>query len=500
MLEALPLIVTTFLLVSAFVSIVATTQLEDVRANWNRRRCETIVMMMAQMVPTDPNIDKSEFASENFKFCTGRYIDSALATFFAPILKVFDKQIDLTNNLKEVTNNMNSAAGGLMKPVGDVFDSVYKKFTAVLFQIIRIFYKIQTAIDRVFGIATASVFAGISMYKAIQNTINFVVTVVLIILAILVVLVIWLWFVMFPLVPIILTTIGIVSATAIGASAAGMGGAFCVAPGTNVVLEDGSLKLVEHLNPGDKLSTGVVEGVLKTTGKGGECVVINGITISASHLIKFQESWIPAGEHPEANPTSSPEFLYCLNTSSRTWQVLGVSEMYLLRDWEELPDSDSSDTLWEEMIFEMLNRMAIVSSSAWSAPGRGLLGSETPVFVQGKGVVTIKEVEIGDTINDIYSGESSFTKVLGIYKDTSEKVPLSGPNDSAWVWLTSKRVWRHPLKETLNPATESVGYHLITQSGTFIAGSFTMRDFTEVGSSRIHETYERTLSVLQEKL
>lgn len=498
MLEALPLIVTTFILVSAFVSIVATTQLEDVRANWNTRRCETIVMMMAQMVPTDPNIDKSEFASDNFKFCTGRYIDSALATFFAPILKFFDKQIDLTNNVKEVVNNMNSAAGSLMNPVTSIFDSVYKKFTAVLYQVIRIFYKIQTAIDRVFGIATASVFAGISMFKAIQNTINFVITIILIILAILVVLVIWLWFVMFPLVPIILTTIGIVSATAIGASAAGMGGAFCVAPGTKVVLEGDALKSVEELEPGDRILNGIVEGVLKTTGKGGKCVRIHGVTLSACHLIFYKNTWIPAGEHPEAQPTDSPEFLYCLNTSSRTWEVLGTAEPLLLRDWEELPDSKESDSLWEEIVFEMLNRMAIVSSAAWTAPGRGLLGSETPIYVQGKGLVTIKEVEIGDYISDYNFADVCFTQVLGVYKDTSEQVPLSGPNKCAWVWLDGKRVWRHPLET--NPYTESVGYHLITESGTFMASAHHMRDFTEVGSWRIHETYERTLSILQEKL
>jgi hypothetical protein len=499
MLEAVPLIVVTFVLVSAFVSIVATAQLEDVRKNWQERRCEPIVMMMAQTVPTDPNINASDFASENFQFCIGRFIDSSLSTFFAPILKVFDKQIDLTNNLKGVTNNMNSAAGSLMKPVGDIFDSIYKKFTAILFQVIRIFYKIQTGIDRVFGIATASVFAGISMYKGIQNMINFIVTVILIILGILVVLVIWLWFIMFPLVPIILTVIGIISQTAIGASAAGMSGAFCVAPGTNIMMEDGSTKLVEHLQPGDKISEGIVEGVLKTTGKGAECVVLKGFTISACHLVfnTISKSWIPAGEHPEAIKTdSSPEFLYCLNTSSRTWKAIGDQEI-LLRDWEELPDSEESDTHWEELIYEMLNRQAILSSQSWTAPGRGLLGPDTILYVKDKGIIPIKNIQIGDYIKDNNHSEPSYTKVLGTYVDSSEKVPHCGPNRSAWVWLEGKRVWRHPL-ETF-PETCSTGYQLITESGTFLAASILMRDFTEVGSSRIHETYSHTLNTLNFK-
>jgi hypothetical protein len=496
MLEAVPLIVVTFVLVSAFVSIVATAQLEDVRKNWEKRRCEPIVMMMAQTVPTDPNINTSDFASENFQFCIGRLIDSSLSTFFAPIMKIFDQQINLTNNLKGVTNNMNSAAGSLMKPVGDIFDSIYKKFTAVLFQIIRIFYKIQYAIDRVFGIATASVFAGISMYKGIQNTINFVIRAILIILGILVIMVILLFFILFPYVPVILTTITIIAATVAGASAGSMAGAFCVAPGTKIKMEDGSTKLVEELQPGEKISEGTVEGILKTTGNGAKCVVLKGITISACHLVFYDKEkvWIPAGEHPQAIPTHiSPEFLYCLNTSSRTWKAIGTEEI-LLRDWEELPDSDSTDMRWEELIFELLNRQAIVSSQSWTAPGRGLLGPDTIVYIKDKGIVLLKDIQIGDYIKDNNHTEPSYTKVIGTYIDSSEKVPNCGPNKSAWVWLEGKRVWRHPL-ETF-PATCSTGYQLITESGTFLAAGILVRDFTEVGSSRIHETYSHTLNTL----
>jgi hypothetical protein len=44
------------------------------------------------------------------------------------------------------------------------------------------------------------------------------------------------------------------------------------------------------------------------------------------------------------------------------------------------------------------------------------------------------------------------------------------------------------------------GYHLITDSGTFniafVGGEALMRDFTEVGSDRIDETYPFTLKCL----
>mgnify|MGYP003344928413 CR=1 FL=1 len=63
--------------------------------------------------------------------------------------------------------------------------------------------------------------------------------------------------------------------------------------------------------------------------------------------------------------------------------------------------------------------------------------------------------------------------------------------------MEGKSVWRHPLTPLSN--TEKIGYHFITESGTFLVGSILVRDFTEVGSSRIDKTYDFTQSLLNEK-
>jgi hypothetical protein len=119
------------------------------------------------------------------------------------------------------------------------------------------------------------------------------------------------------------------------------------------------------------------------------------------------------------------------------------------------------------------------------SPGRGLLSPNTKVYDKQRGTVSISNIDIGDFVKDAYN---TYTEVLGIYTDGSEKVPRSGPNSSAWIWNSELELWDHP--EEPQYETDGLGCHLITKSGIFmIEGEKFVRDFTEIGADRIHETY-----------
>jgi hypothetical protein len=505
MLEAIPLLAVTLVFISAFVYTVASTELNDIRNTWNSRRCEPVVMAMAQMVPIDGTKDaedRSGFASDNFQFCMGRFIDASLGIFFAPVMKIFSSQLTNVQQVQGVVKNMNMSAASLMSPITSIFSTLFQKLQGVTYQVARIFYRLNSAFDRVFGIAAATVFAGASMIKGLQNTINYIIKVILIILSVLIILTIFLWFVLFPYVPIIVTTIAILASTVAGAAASGMAGAFCVVPGTLVGLQNNVWRPVEHLKPGDVLESGAsIEGVLQTTGEGATLVSIEGVQLSSSHLVfdDVKGKWLAAEEHSLAQPSSFTTFkLFCLNTSDRCWSVRGTptSPVIKIRDWEELPpETDIYNAYWEGMVYEMLNRQALHNTAGISVPGRGLLGRNTLVYEQSKGLIPLCEVQMGDFIQD----NEVFTKVLGVYRDNSQLVPLSGPNGSAWIFYEGKRVWRHPLPETLFGNCQTFvkeGLHLITESGTFYANNERVRDFTEVGYNRIDRTYQDVLETL----
>lgn len=497
MLEALPLIAVTVCFISIFLYAYANLQLEEIRTNWDERRCETLVMLLANMVPTDPTIDPSTFAVENFQFCMGKMIDSSLSIMLQPMMSSFSGQIDATKPISNAMNNLKNAAFSLLSPLLSIFGNMWGKMKNASFEIFRVYYNIHMAMDRVFGIAAASLFAGMGLFNAIKNGMGFVLQVIIAILIILCILVIYLFFIMWPVIPIILTMIGILSATVYSANVSGMSGSFCVGPDTLVKVAIGSdevWKKVSEIQPGDALAEGVVEGVLKVgRPASGTCVSIENVIISKSHLV-FHNGWISAGEHPDAKPAESPAELYCLNTSSRTWEVKCDSNSLTLRDWEELPDSDQIDFAWDSLVSAMLNESKPLPLR--SAPGRGLLGPDTFLWTCLLGTNTpITQIKIGDYVRD----GTGFTKVLGIYRD-AEVVPKSGPNSSIWYYMPIKRIWTHVGGKIKCGPCHRGGYHLVTESGSFKIGfgkeKMLVRDFTEVGANRIHETYPFVKSIL----
>lgn len=499
MLEAVPLLAVTLVFISIFAYSYASLELEEIKANWNERRCEPLILVTAALIQIDPNRDKTEVAVENFEFCIGRIIDSSISIFLSPMLKLFSSQVDATKPITDSMKYLRGMAASLMKPLMDIFARLWDKFMLVVYESARIFFKLYSAMDRIFGIATASVFAGMSMYKAIQNAMGFVMQVIIAILIILCVLVIFLFFIMWPVIPLILTMIGILSTTVYAANVSGMSGNFCVAPSTLVKTMNG-IKRVSEIMPGDLLEDGVVEGVLKVENS-SPCIKLDGIIISKSHLVFHNNSWIFAGEHPLAVPVNTkdiPPILYCLNTSTRVWTVMGVHSEVILRDWEELPDLDEVSFAWESLIYKMLNGKEIAPLRALGL-GRGLLGKDTLINVKGKGDVPIHNVLIGDYVKD----KNGYTRVIGVYHDNSEIVPRSGPNESAW--QQTNGIWTHPrsngsfdagLQDTTDGLSAKSGFHLVTESGTFFTQGVLTRDFTEVGANRIQETYPFTASFL----
>lgn len=510
MLEALPLLAVTLVFIGIFAYSYATMQLEEIRANWDARRCDPLVMAMAHMVPdkNDPTIDPSDFSSDNFSFCIGRIIDSSISIFLQPVMALFTQQMEATKPINNSMNYLRNMASSLMEPLLSVFNKLWEKFSIVLYQSARIFFKLYSAMDRIFGIATASVFAGMSMYKAIQNSIGYVIQVIIAILAILCVLVVFLFFVMWPVIPIILTMIGILSSTVYAANVSGMRDSFCVGPNTLVRCADG-WKKVSEIECGDVLGAGgIVEGVLKVEcDQSTECVSIRGVIISKTHLVLCDGFWLPAEKHYEAVPVcTTPDFLYCLNTTSRTWEVKGDEEPFIIRDWEELPEEhEEVDFAWETLIYKLLNGKDADVKPLRQGAGRGLFGKATYVWKDNIGTnIPIDQVRIGDMIGD----GKGLTRVIGIYKDTSSDTPCSGPNESVWYYMPIKKQWNHPAvsRKSIQEGKKE-GYQLVTESGTFMVGyplhpnslkhgRMLVRDFTEVGAARIHETYPFTQSVL----
>jgi hypothetical protein len=488
------------IIITTGLSIYAITQYVNMERsvimnNWPEYRCSLPVMMGAYWLKPDLDPRSSgQFASENFQFCLKEVSQNVMKVVLAPLMSTFGKQADITKLFTEVLNSIKTVIKKMYDEFLSFMDPFFRRFNAVAHQIGIVTQKLRAAFERLNTALLTIVFSGLTIVKGINNAVQFVIKVVLIILAIMVALIIILFFILFPFIPLIITPvllaiIGIGAAA--GAEAASDQDAFCFTGYTPVVLADGSTIPISELTLGARLEGGAtVEGILTLEGDNTPLYSLDGIRVSGSHLVKHEQGWHAVAKDSRATPIQERvSKLYCLNTSNQTIPIRSSGgTSVLFRDWEEIDGRDAVGQVgWNKLISQMLGGL---EHNKGEAPF--CLMDPSILIPTPNGHKTLREMQLGDSIELSYNHP---TRVIGIVEGLIEG---GGPHH----WLngciektytpTVGPVYRRVT--TITPAQSILkGRHLITDSGLLIAyvnGTVMhLRDFTEVGISRIHETY-----------
>lgn len=499
-----PLFFMTFTLCFGFGYAIAQLNINDIKNNWEERRCEPSVLASSWLYsPSEYEGGSSQFASDNFTFCTNKIIDTSLGYTFSPVQSMFQQTVKSSDQVHSSMNFLRGTASNFQKLFMGMMDPVYQRFSAVTHAVSNIFVRMKFAMSRLNTVLITAVFAGLAGYKAIINAIRLVIMIVQIILGIITGLMIILFLILWPfsaLIAIVGTivavTMGVISGIIAGEVGNAMSGfkdgsglshskTLCVPGGTLVETASG-LCPIEKIAPGGVLKGGgTVEGVLRASGSDAEFVSIDGILVGKGHLVwdTVKKGWCSSEDHGRATSSEvKAAFVYCLNTSDRTWTVRGAGgdASLLLRDWEELP-VDLSGQLDAEWDWKMA--AALSSASAAAAPQqrpRGVFGPSTQIRTP-KGIVPLSSIQVGDLVEDV--GSNGWSSVIATIRDSSEDVKEEGPNEGCWIYGGAQ--WVHPVVASAGAAAAE-GVHLLTESGTFVvcdgaAGGTLVRDFSEIG-------------------
>lgn len=485
------------LMTGVFAALLTLSNLDEIKENWNTRRCDLEVMITAQLFkPTDDPRSGGEFASENFDFCTRKILTDILKVFLLPIYGLLGEQVDVVESLAEMMNRLRTMQANFMKAFTGLMSPFQKRFEATGAEFAVNYQKILMAMGRAFGITQAILYIGMSLVLAVENFINLVINVIMIVMYIILGFMIILFFLLLPVFGLIIYTCQVIGNSPFGYLSYEVCGELCFDPTTRIRLKNGTVKPIGDCQLGDILEDeGTVEGVLWANGEKEPIFVLDGIRVSGSHLVWFAEKgeWIAAAQHPSASLSMSKcNRLVCLRTSTRNIPLHGLSTVWFFRDWEELPSNlPSSDTFWDVLVSEILNQ----KPSMHTPEAHPLLLKSCRVMYKTGEMRSIGEVRIGDCI---YSSQG-FTTVTGLYNGRAEFGYNQEMTDGVWVKPLGQTEWAHP---TFNgETTYQEGFHLTTESGCFWVQtkdfSGYIRDFTEVGAHNLFLTYNYTRSLLK---
>jgi hypothetical protein len=114
----------------------------------------------------------------------------------------------------------------------------------------------------------------------------------------------------------------------------------CFDKHTLIPIQNGKFKYIHELEIGDILSSGsTVTAVLILDSTYAKMYYLNNIFVTGSHLVKYNNTWIPVDSHPSSKyfqnyDLSNP--VYCINTSSG---LIEIGNM-VFTDWDEMLPND----------------------------------------------------------------------------------------------------------------------------------------------------------------
>lgn len=507
-----PFFMIIFVLLFGLGYIMSTLERTGVMEHWTERRCELPVMMAARFFKPDSDPrTPADFSSDNFSFCTQEYVEKFMALFMAPINALFGKQLGVTTAISDLMGSIRLMMQQMYNAFSSYLASYFKKFHSSVFQLSRVVQHLRMAMGRMSAVAMSMIYAGISAFRSMINSIQVIIRVILIICSIMLAIIIILFFVLFPVIPMIISTLtavvtivialGSVMSSSIAGDAESKKSGFCFEQGTSVpvIRADGRIDIVavENIRLGDQLShgCGYITAILQMSAENVEMYELEGIRVSGSHLVQHPTMgtiWhsVDQDDRAQAIPPTLNR-IYCFNTTTHRIPILSKQHRVIqFRDWEEMDSTDhESHVEWTKLIYSILNPNAppLANAPPCETP---FLSPYTQVYTPD-GCIPLANIDIGDTVID---DTHQPTRVIGI---------ISGQVDGR----TNEKEWNTAMYEKsgeqwiLRPSTlpfdvwKTTGYHLITDSGTFAYYDTThhktriVRDFTEVGHDRIEETY-----------
>jgi hypothetical protein len=492
-------------------SLVAVNR-EEISKNWSKYRYDPLYMFAAPLFkPDDDPRSRMQFGVDNFKDAVNLNINNVFLRFLQPVFSVFKIFLDAMNQTLGGLFNIRALIGKYWNAFNRMIDPFMRRFGSTFHQLRMTFTKLNHSFGKISGLVTSAVYAGLSTINTMTSFIDLMIKIIIIILIILVVIVILLFFVFWPLIPLILSVVAIITFTAFGSEVGGMANTFCFDEKTRVLTKDRGAVPISEIRNGDILTNNaVVQGTMIFKTPSEDLYNLHGVIVSGSHIV-FNSDNEPlfVHEHEESIPIHpTPEStLYCLITSTHRIPILSTRGVLEFADWEEI-SNDTDLIYWHKQVFETLNTCVAPEYAVAPVPTHDILHSEAVISGRTKiwtplGPCEIRGIRPGDTVLD---GNGNPTLVKGVVcVDGSQVRSGTHLGGNAWIstaaW-TSKdgRVWGHPEQSVPTDGIHE-WYSLFTEAGTFRlceAGAIGLqvRDFTDIGSDRIHETYDWVLKAL----
>jgi hypothetical protein len=320
---------------------------EVIADDWVNQRCKPQNIPFAGLITHPEGITALQYTSDNFQYCVQNILSNitgyALEPFQFMIKSLTQVFTALSNSIQQIREIVNRLRNSIREFAEDVLSRILNVMTPIQ----KMFISLMDVFQKIQGVMTGGLYTMLGTYYTLQALMGAILELVIKILITLVVIIVGLWIIPFtfpaaasmtvvflaisvPLAIIIyfMTEVLHIKTTAIPKLR-------CFDRKTKFMLIDRTFKYIEELKLQDILLDGsIITAKIKVTAKNLDMYNLNGIIVSESHVVKYNNKWIYIRDHPNAHKMDkyTEPYLYCLNTTTKTIVLNDI----VFTDWDEI--------------------------------------------------------------------------------------------------------------------------------------------------------------------
>ena len=479
--------------------------IEPVKRDWPKHRCNPIYMPFAGYIMRPKGVSWVEFAGNNANYCINDMFTNIVSNFTNPIKFILYPILGMWKIIFSVLQSIRKMFLSIRDKLKQVVANLMNRVSGFVIVIQQIIISMRDLFAKVQGVAVAGLYTVLGSYYTLKSALGAVMELCIIFLVTMAAIIVgfwmmpWTWGIAAGLtavfisisIPLIVMTVWLSKIMNIQTSRSPPGKPgrpSCFSGDSRITLKNGETIPIREVKIGDVLKDGgVVTARMKVKKTPDNIIGLISpyVRVTGCHYVYHEGSWIKSLSHPNFSlvpDASDIEYLYCLNVSTKKIHMGGL----VFSDWDDMIKTDETygfmtqlkDTLYPTMsTTELYNPenihkyfdggldgMSIIDTTDGSIPiSKIKVGTELCLGNTVIGVVKIYAKDLDQMYYNV-SGRGSATHVLRgginlIYKTSSGCELSSKSRTTLFEFIDKKEV------ETKNKS--KVLYHLLTETGEF---------------------------------
>jgi hypothetical protein len=341
----------TIIIILAFLFSRIMLSKEEIASDWKNQRCKPENIPFAGYISKPSDKTAFEYTNENFQYC----IQNILLNVTEKSLEPFNFMI---NALTSIFSKIGEAIQKIRELLASIRNNIKKIVKDIMNRILNILIPLQTMLisladifNKTQGILVAGLYTALGSYYTLQAFMGAILELIIKMLVALVILIVGLWLIPFsqPLaatmsavflsisIPLVIIVIFMKKVLHVGSSK--IPKLRCFDENTIFKLNTGEKIKIKNLKLGDKLyDNSTIISLIKVTSEDLKIYNLNGIIVSESHVVKYNNKWIMVKDHPNSTQLEKYDYpyLYCINTDRKVFELNEI----LYTDWDEVYDEN----------------------------------------------------------------------------------------------------------------------------------------------------------------